>query len=210
MVEVDLRNETDAGIDLGRRVKAIRRSTGRTIKQVALKSRLSTGTISKIENNSLSPTYENILKLAKGLDIDIAELFSDSKKDSPRGRRSITYRSEGKKYRTKNYDYEMLNTDLVGKKLVPLKAVVKAREVKDFGDLITHEGEEVMLVLSGEISLHTEFYEPTILRAGDCVYFDSTMGHVCVAHGVDEAEVFWVCSSAEVITLVTGEKTDPS
>ncbi len=195
-----------ADTDLGPRVKALRAATRRTIKEVSIKSGISSATISKIENNNLSPTYENIVKLAKGLDVDIAELFSDSAKQYPSGRRSITPSGQGKKFKTKTYDYEMLCTDLVGKKLVPLKAVVKARQVRDFGRLITHDGEEVLIVLSGSIELHTEFYEPMVLSAGDCAYFDSTMGHVCVAHGREEAEVFWVCSSAGVIDLVTNER----
>ncbi|WP_244563917.1 helix-turn-helix domain-containing protein [Ensifer aridi] len=192
-------------IDLGSRVREIRTRSNATIKDVASRSGLSQSTISKIENNLLSPTYENIIRLARGLQVDISLLFSDAAKNVPRGRRSITPSGGGNVFRTQNYDYEMLCTDLVGKKMQPLKAVVKAREVKDFGRLITHDGEEVILVLSGEIELHTEFYAPTVLRAGDCAYFDSTMGHVCVVHGKDDAEIFWVCSSADVISLVTAE-----
>ncbi len=192
-------------IDLGNRVKALRTTAHATIKDVAQRSGIAPSTISKIENNQLSPTYENIIRLAKGLNVDISMLFSDAEKTAPFGRRSITPYGTGKKFRTKNYDYEMLSTDLVGKKMQPLKAVVKAREVRDFGSLITHDGEEVLIVLRGEIELHTEFYAPTVLKAGDCAYFDSTMGHVCLVHGNTEAEVFWVCSSPDVIDLVSGE-----
>lgn len=189
-------------IDLGNRVRQIRSGSKATIKDVAMRSGLSPSTISKIENNQLSPTYENIIRLARGLEVDISQLFSDATKNVPHGRRSITQRGAGKVFRTQHYDYEMLCTDLVGKKMQPLKAVVKAKEVRDFGGLITHDGEEIILVLSGEVELHTEFYAPTVLRAGDCAYFDSTMGHVCVVHGKEDAEIFWVCSSADVLDLV--------
>ncbi|TKV70765.1 XRE family transcriptional regulator [Rhizobium sp. AU243] len=192
-------------IDLGSRVREIRTRNKATINDVATRSGLSKSTISKIENNQLSPTYENIIRLARGLQVDISFLFSDTAKNAPRGRRSLTPRGGGNVFRTQNYDYEMLCTDLVGKKMQPLKAIVKAREVRDFGGLITHDGEEVILVLSGEIELHTEFYAPAVLRSGDCAYFDSTMGHVCVVHGKEDAEIFWVCSSADVIGLVTAE-----
>jgi transcriptional regulator with XRE-family HTH domain len=180
----------------------IRTAADLTIKQVALRAGLSASTISKIENDLLSPTYENIIKLARGLSVDIAELFSDSSKQVPRGRRSITRARQGKVFKTRNYDYEMLCTDLVAKKMVPLKAVIKSRELKDFSSLITHDGEELLLVLSGSVELRTEFYEPVVLGVGDCAYFDSTMGHVCLLHGIEQAEVFWVCSSGGVIDLV--------
>lgn len=189
-------------IDLGRRVNALRRGGGKTIKDLAERSGLSGSTISKIENNLLSPTYETIIRLAQGLDISIEMLFSDQDGPGPAGRRSITRNGEGQFFDTKNYQYEILCTDLIAKKMIPLKATIKAREFKDFSKLIKHAGEEVLLVISGEIELHTEFYAPTILSAGDCAYFDSTMGHVCVVHGKAEAEVFWVCSSSNVIDLV--------
>lgn len=191
-------------IDLGARVRALRAATGMTIKDVAIRGGLSVGSVSKIENNLLSPTYESIIKLARGLKVDMAELFSETEKSTPTGRLSVTRAGKGRAFRADNYEYEMLCTDLVGKKIVPLKARVKARARRDFSALITHEGEEAVLVLSGRIYLHTEFYEPMLLEAGDIVYFDSKMGHACVTEGVEDAEIFWVCSDTSVISLVEG------
>lgn len=194
-----------ASVDLGSRVRSLRQAKRMTLKDVANRSGLSTATISKVENNRLSPTYENIIRLARGLDVDIAALFSDQPFSPPRGRRSITRFGQGKVFETETYDYEMLCTDVVGKKIIPLKARIKQREWKDFSKLITHEGEEVIYVLSGRIKLITEFYEEVVLGPGDCVYFDSTMGHVCLAHGVEDAEVFWVCSSSDAINVVENQ-----
>lgn len=193
---------TKGSIDLGLRVRSLRQGKRLTLKDVASKAGLSMATVSKVENNRLSPTYENIIRLARGLGVDIAALFSDQPPSPPRGRRSITRLGEGKVFRTDTYDYEMLCTDVVGKKIIPLKAHVKRREWQDFSRLITHEGEEVIYVLSGRIRLITEFYEPVTLGPGDCVYFDSTMGHVCLTYGDEDAEVFWVCSSADAINIV--------
>lgn len=189
-------------VDLGSRVRGIRQSKRMTLKDVASRSGLAVATLSKVENNRLSPTYENIIRLARGLDVDIAVLFSDQPQLSPHGRRSITRHGKGKVFETETYNYEMLCTDVVGKRIIPLKARIKRREWKDFSPLIKHEGEEVIYVLTGRIRLITEFYEEVILEPGDCVYFDSTMGHVCLAHGLEDAEVFWVCSSSDAINVV--------
>jgi transcriptional regulator with XRE-family HTH domain len=185
-------------------VRALRAAARLTIREVAERSGIAISSVSKIENNQLSPTYENIVRLARGLGVDIAELFSDTKKESPGGRRSLTPKGGGKIYRTRTYAYEMLCTDLIGKKMIPMKARILARSRTDLSPLMSHEGEEVLLILSGAVELHTEFYEPVVLREGDCAYFDSTMGHVCVLHGVEDAEVFWVCSSSDVLGLVAG------
>lgn len=189
-------------VDLGSRVRGIRQSKRMTLKDVANQSGLAVATLSKVENNRLSPTYENIIRLARGLDVDIAVLFSDQPQLLPHGRRSITRLGQGKVFETETYNYEMLCTDVVGKRIIPLKARIKRREWKDFSPLIKHEGEEVIYVLTGRIRLITEFYEEVILEPGDCVYFDSTMGHVCLAHGLEDAEVFWVCSSSDAIHIV--------
>jgi hypothetical protein len=52
-------------------------------------------------------------------------------------------------------------------------------------------------VLEGAIAVHTSFYDPVILKVGESIYVDSTMGHAYVAEGCDEATVLAVCSSAE-------------
>jgi transcriptional regulator with XRE-family HTH domain len=189
-------------LNLARHVRALRVKASMTLKGLSERSGISISALSKLENGQLSPTYENIIRLARGLDTDIAGLFSDDAPPAVTGRRSITRRGAGVHCETANYDYEMLCTDLARKQMVPLIARVKAREVQAFGPLIAHEGEEVLYVLSGKIVLHTEYYEPRLLDTGDCAYFDSTMRHGCVAHGVEDAVLFWVCSSRSVDELV--------
>jgi uncharacterized cupin superfamily protein len=51
-------------------------------------------------------------------------------------------------------------------------------------------------VLEGAIRLHTEFYETDVLEAGDCAYFDSTMGHAYLSAGDKPARLLVMCSSA--------------
>jgi mannose-6-phosphate isomerase-like protein (cupin superfamily) len=90
--------------------------------------------------------------------------------------------------------HELAATDLANKKILPFKTRVKARRLDDFGDWIRHEGEEFFLVVSGKVEVHTEFYSPAILEAGDSIYFDSKMGHAVLSIGKEEAEVIWVCT----------------
>jgi len=52
-------------------------------------------------------------------------------------------------------------------------------------------------VLEGAIAVHTSFYDPVILKVGESIYVDSTMGHAYVAEGCEEATVLAVCSSAD-------------
>jgi transcriptional regulator with XRE-family HTH domain len=182
-------------IDLGKRVKQLRLDAFLTLRGLSSRSGVSTSTLSKIENDQLSPTYDTLLKLAAGLGVNLAGLLSDEKSPPPRGRRSLTNRGEGKVYVNENYDYEVLCTELQAKLMQPIRARLRSSSPKQFGPLITHEGEELVFVLSGEVELHTEFYEPLTLHPGDCVYYDSAMGHALLSVGANEAEVFWVSTT---------------
>ncbi|MBS9476520.1 helix-turn-helix domain-containing protein [Ancylobacter radicis] len=192
---MDVKADKADGIELGVRVRGLRTRAGLTIKQVAERAGISPSAISKIENSLLSPTYDNIIRLAQGLGVDISELFSSARKQAPHGRRSLTRAGGGDYIRTRAYTLEMLCSDLTAKRMQPMKARLRAHEAHEFGSLVAHAGEEIVLVLKGRVTLLTEFYAPVTLEEGDSVYFDSTMGHALLSAGAEDAEIFWVCAA---------------
>jgi quercetin dioxygenase-like cupin family protein len=66
--------------------------------------------------------------------------------------------------------------------------------MEDFDGWIRHDGEECMYVLTGSVTLFTEFYEPVTLGRGDSVYYDASMGHNVVSVSADDATILWVTS----------------
>jgi transcriptional regulator with XRE-family HTH domain len=178
-------------------VRDLRRRADATLQQIAERSGLSVSTLSKIENAQLSPTYETLLRLADGLQVDIAELFSPESLAASNGRRSVTRRGQGRLHNTPQYQYELLCADLFRKQFTPLVTRITARSIAEFPELLSHKGEEFIYVLSGEIELHTEHYEPTRLREGDSCYFDSPMRHACISVGRGAATVLWIASRTE-------------
>ncbi len=53
-------------------------------------------------------------------------------------------------------------------------------------------------MLEGRIQVHTEFYDPVVLSAGQGIYIDSQMGHAYILdEGCDEATILGVCSADE-------------
>ncbi len=177
---------------LGERIRNIRADKGLTLSEAAARAGLARSTLSKIENEQTSPTFEVLLKLAAGLDIAMDELLTVERAAAPLGRRSITRAGAGRFYDTGTYVHEFLCADLTHKNVVPSKARITARSVSEFPGWVRHEGEDFLLVLEGAIELHTELYEPVQLRAGDSAYFDARMGHLCVSISEDDALVLWV------------------
>ena len=181
----------------GGRLRQLRKQNGWTLDQVSAMTGLATSTLSKVENNHMSLTYDNLLKLAEGLHVDIAELFTSEEIRPITGRRTITRRGEGRLEPTPNYDYHFLCTDLIRMRMVPIFVRIKTRSIEEFGELLRHSGEELIYVLEGAIEVHTEFYEPVVLEAGDCIYLDSAMGHAYISVGDGDASILGICSSAD-------------
>ena len=73
-------------LDLGSRVRDLRKSRGWTLEQAAKQAGLARSTLSKIENGQMSPTYDALKKLASGLSISVPQLFTPPQKEQVMGR----------------------------------------------------------------------------------------------------------------------------
>jgi mannose-6-phosphate isomerase-like protein (cupin superfamily) len=113
-------------------------------------------------------------------------------------RRSVGRVERAIRVNTKNYDYYYLCPELRRKRMIPVLTRIRARSVAEFGELVHHSGEEYIYVIEGRVEIHTEFYDPITLEAGESIYIDSNMGHAYVAaEGCTEATVIGICSSAD-------------
>jgi transcriptional regulator with XRE-family HTH domain len=164
-----------------------------TLQQASKLTGVAQSTLSKMENEQLSPTYNLMQKLALGLDIDMPQLFIPSTDPPISGRRVVTRKDQGREHVTATYDHELIAMDLESKRMMPFKSRVRARSLEAFSDWVRHDGEELCLVLEGQVTVYTEEYEPLVLNEGDSSYFDSTMGHAVVSSSEQDALVFWVC-----------------
>lgn len=186
---------------VGQALRERRAHHGWTLADVAARTGVSKSTLSKIENDLISPSYQSMLQLCAGLGIEIGDLMSgaDTTRDGgsrPTGRRSVSYAHEGLTMSDDQFTYTYLCTDIAHKRMIPMVVDVRADSLTEVGGMWNHEGEEYLYVLEGQIDLYSEFYEPSPLRAGDSVYFDSTMRHAYIATGGAPARLLIMCSSA--------------
>ncbi|WP_435235091.1 helix-turn-helix domain-containing protein [Psychromonas sp. PT13] len=195
MISYDQSEDKIEPIKLGKRLKEIRKSLGLTLEESSQKTGLARSTLSKIENEQISPTFQVMQKLSTGLQIDLPQLFAPPKQVSATGRRDITLNKEGKTHPTSTYEHELLATQLTNKKMMPFKSLVRARDFAEFSEWIRHDGEEFLLVLSGEITFFSEFYEPVNLKEGDSVYYDANMGHMLISISEEDALILWITAS---------------
>src|SRR6056297_92160 len=186
--------ETGEPLNLGERVRDLRKSRGWTLEQAASQAGLARSTLSKIENGQMSPTYEALKKLAVGLEISVPQLFTPPQREKVSGRMAATRAGEGQHQATTTYEHELLAETLTKKRMLPYRARIRARKIEEFDGWVRHDGEEFLYVLTGMIRLFTEFYEPIEMRRGDSAYYDATMGHNVISVSEDDATILWVTS----------------
>jgi len=185
---------------LGVLIRNLRSRQGWTLKEMSVKSGIPVSTLSKVEHGQLTLSYDKLYQLSQKLGMRMSELFAEEPDAEPpvTARRSLGDLASAVRVETPNYDYHYLCAELRRKRMIPVIARIRAKSVKQFGQLVHHSGEEFTYVLKGAVVLHSEFYDPVVLKEGQSIYFDSSMGHAYLApEGCDEAEVLTVMSSAD-------------
>ena len=189
-----------SGPTLGQIIRELRARKGWTLKEMSEQSGIPVSTLSKVENGRLTLTYDKLQQMSQRLKIRMSDLFAeaDPQVESITARRSIGRIDDSVRVNTPNYDYYYLCPELRRKRMIPIVTRISAKSLDQFGELVRHSGEEYIHVLEGSIVVHTEFYDPVALRAGEGIYIDSNMGHAYVAgEDCEEAVVLGVCSSSD-------------
>ena len=185
---------------LGPRVRRIRKELGLTLAGVSEATGVSISAISKIENDQVSPTFANLMRLAEGLDIPLSRLVSlDSEDRSGSARLTVTRAGDAKFRTTQSYDIWALCTDIQHKRMLPMVERVRSRDPDTADGMLSHSGEEFVYVLKGTVAVHTEHYEPVRLERGDSLYMDSQMAHTYTTVGAEDAEILmvWLSPAAQ-------------
>ena len=192
---------TSARPTLGSLMRDLRTRHGLTLRQMSSITGIPFSTLAKVEHDRLTLTFDKLQLVSERLNIRMADLFAEPDAASPaiaNSRRSIATLADALSVATANYDYHYLSPELRQKDMIPIVSRVKARSLAEFGDLVRHDGQEFLYVLSGRIVVHTEFYGPATLSAGEAIYIDSRMGHAYVlSEGCEEALALCVCSTTQ-------------
>lgn len=200
-----IENQPAITVNPGAALKNIRTEKGWTLSDVSKLTDYPVSTLSKIENGKTELTVDKLVRITLALGVNIADLFGSAPapveaRESSR-RRSITRAGAGETVSSRNGNYSYLAIDLLEKQITPIIGNITARSLEEFGGFHRHTGEEFVYVLEGELILHTDTYGPAHLKAGDSIYFDSSMGHAYVAAGDAPCKILSVFSTFEADAL---------
>ena len=161
---------------IGGRLREERRRLGLTLQDVANRSGLSLGMISKIENIQTSPSLRTLARLSQALEVPVTTFFRgfEEERDASyvRAGEGIELVREGTRY---GHHYELLAAAKGGQRRVQ-PFLVTLTEQSEVFPLFQHDGVEFLYALDGSIAFrygrHTYTMEP-----GDSLMFDGQIPH---------------------------------
>lgn len=175
---------------LGQRIRKIRIGRGLTLDETSRRGGVSKSALSKLENERVSPTFEVLERVATGLGVPLVSFFTEPSAHT--GRLTWTGAGQGKRTEEPAYNHEFLCTAFKDRRMVPFLTTVKARSTRQFDKPASHNGEEFLYVLAGEIAFVSDVCAELRLSPGDSLYFDSRLGHLCYSLGEQDATLLWV------------------
>ncbi|MBE0501619.1 MAG: helix-turn-helix transcriptional regulator [Desulfuromonadales bacterium] len=170
-------------LQIGMKIRRLRQDKRMTLQALADRTGLSKPLLSQIENEQVIPPLATLLRIAKAFDVGLHHFFQEE------GARNCIFvrAGETRKRAPRNstgfdlspYLYNSLAYGKKGSHFEPFMVEFEQREMSD-DLLVSHEGEEFLFLLEGELVFH---YGEQIMRMrpGDSVCYDSSERHGYVA-----------------------------
>ena len=153
-------------IDVGKRIKSIRKKKNLTLQEVSEKSGMSATAISAIERNVSSPTVTTLTAIGRALGESLSSLLGESEIDYV-----VTRAGNRERLATdiRNVEFQSLAAGVPGQRFHPKLSILKPG-ANSGEDLVNHHDDDFFFVIRGALSLEIDgtFVK---LEEGDSIYF---------------------------------------
>jgi transcriptional regulator with XRE-family HTH domain len=159
-------------LQLGPRIRSLRQARNVTLRELAQRAGVTESFLSQVEREVTSPSIASVQRIARGLDLAIAELFTE---EAPHGR--VVRRGERRRiaYPGLRAIDEFLTSDMTARLQVILSTIEPGGGTGE--EPYAHESdEEVVIVLSGQLELWVAD-EHHVLEEGDSIAYSSRLPH---------------------------------
>jgi transcriptional regulator with XRE-family HTH domain len=171
-------------LQIGFKIRRIRQERRMTLQALADATGLSKPLLSQIENEQVIPPLATLLRIAKAFHVQLQSFFQE---EGSSARCVLTKAGESRKMLRRPsetpapYTYHSLAHGKKNRSLEPFLVEIDVHEWRE-EMMVSHEGEEFVFLLDGELELH---YADQIfpMSPGDSVYYDSAELHAFVAKG---------------------------
>ncbi len=185
--EVEIKaSASQARMDIGQRIKALRVAQQMTQEEVANRSDLTKGFISQLENDATSPSIATLTQILDVLGVSLADFFRGYKSERVVfGRQARVLSSESNAL----VRFELLVPRAINRSIDPAFVTLGPGARTDVDKM--HEGEEFGYVMTGEVVLVLDGIEHKV-KAGECFSFYPNVPHWVENRAEREAKLLWV------------------
>lgn len=187
---------TDRDLPVGQRIRQFREHKGLSLNDLAQRTGLPQEMLAEIEAETASPPLGILIKLGKALDMRLGTLIA-SGEDRPYTVVRVAERQQMSRFASQKgtsygYSYETLAPRKKNRSMEPF--IVTLQPTKEIVDPSTHDGEEFIYVLEGQMeALVGDAIE--VLSPGDAIYYDSTVPHLVRPYNDKPAKILAVIYS---------------
>lgn len=187
----------DEGIKvIGKKIRSIRKSKSLTIVELAEQINVTSGYISQIERDLISPSLAVLKRLSEALDIPLSALFME---ENDQDVVTIQHDERTKiKFGNINVELEFITPILdKGEKTNSIEAFLFRLKPKSWASehSIIHESKVCFYVLSGEIQCHIGNNIYTAYK-GDSIFVPENKGHMIFNSNNEESEALCIITPA--------------
>lgn len=183
-LDLGTRNGLGAGPKLGPLLRKRRRQLGLTLRQICDRAGLSVGYLSQVENDKAVPTLGTLAQIAAGLEVGLDYFVAQPKPADALSRAAGRPRFS---LPGSPIVYEAISSDYPGSELSSYILHVPPGYVSE---TVTHEGEEVIFILDGEIE-QTLGGEVIGMRVGDSLHYSGATPHSWANRSDTPARLLW-------------------
>ncbi|MBP9854367.1 MAG: helix-turn-helix transcriptional regulator [Candidatus Omnitrophica bacterium] len=160
---------------IGKKLKEIRKSKGITLVELSEKSQVQVATLSRIENLKMTGTVESHMAIAKGLGIDVLQLYADIVNEEKTVERSEGTAQKDIFIHSDKASFEILTTNVLKKKMMPTLLTLEHGGQTNAEQSVAGT-EKFILVMEGEAKVMIG-ETPYSLSKGNSIYFDASLKH---------------------------------
>lgn len=160
-------------IDIGTRIRKLRKKHNITIQELCNKTDLSYSFLSNLENNKHSITVSNLSKIANFFKVEVSYFFLE---DDLTRKPKLTKKGEREYLTDDNIKIQPLSSQKFGLLKVSLWQILKKSFYKPEDYHVHKTGEELIHIIKGKIQVDIEG-DCYILKEGDSLHFNSNLKH---------------------------------
>lgn len=166
---------------IGNKIRQLRESREISVEELAETSNTNTELIKELENGALVPSLTPLLQIARALGVRLGTFLDDMPHEAPvvvksgKSENVMHFSGNCEKCDTSTLEFFSLAANKADRHMEPFLIDVHPSD-SDEEKLSSHEGEEFIYVLKGEIEIvyGKERYN---LSVGDSIYYDSVIPH---------------------------------